>query len=439
MKTEVEKSEKGQSLVFVLLLMFAFIVLLALVIDGGNSYFQRRNAQNAADAGALAATRNYCEFKDVDRAKAEALKYVLKNEAFLYEPPTVNTSQGTVNVKTEINFSTFFGNIIGRSDITAVAEAESGCEQPCLGEGVLPVVWICNPGGVGSPPGSTDCDQLPIDDDKLDHHLNTPAVDPPGPDPACIPINLKGNTTGYVCPELSIVMDNIDLDTLQCDTYGGVLDCDFDGDNEDDYISASNRGWADLDGRSLAYDCIPPPPEKNKSDGDEELKYWIEKGYSCPFFTHTWVGDQKGGVGGGVGSLFGTVEARRVNNPIVILPVFDDSCPSDPEFDDSCTWHSGTHPPGDLVHDFPSTPNYYHVSEFSAFYITCVQTKNGDCPGAEAFYQANWNLFHGGGDPLKGADFNAIEGYFLKGYVPGLKGGCGYNPDMDVFSVYLNK
>ena len=420
MKTKIETSEKGQSLIFVALLMFAFIVLLALVIDGGNTYFQRRNAQNAADAGALAATRNYCEFKDVDRAKAEALKYVLQNEAVLYEPVTVIPSEGKVNVKTEINFTTFLGNIVGRSDITAVAEAESGCEQPCLGEGVLPVVWICKPSGVGA----LDCDHLKIDSDTLDHHLYNPTASP-----ACTPISLRGGKTGYLCPELTIVMDNIDVDTLQCSSAGGVIDCDFDVDGEDDYISAENRGWADLDGDSGAYQCAPP-----SSEGANELIYWITNGYQCPFFTHTWVGDQ----GGSALSIFQAVEQRRVTNPYVILPIFDDSCPNDPQSDPSCTWHPGTHPPGDVVHDFSSkNSNYYHVNDFGLFYISCVQTQKGDCPGATAFYELNKSaIIH---ELKAGADYNAIEGYFLKGYIPGLKGGCGFDPDLDVFTVYLNK
>ncbi len=48
------KREDGQSLVIVALGMVAFIAILALVIDGGNAYAAKRQAQNAADAGALA-------------------------------------------------------------------------------------------------------------------------------------------------------------------------------------------------------------------------------------------------------------------------------------------------------------------------------------------------------------------------------------------------
>lgn len=424
-----QKQEKGQSLVMLLLLIFVFFVILALVIDGGNTYFQRRNAQNAADAGALAGARDYCEYKDTLQASGVASSYVSSNEAALFEPVTINPSQGTVNVKTQITYDTFVGNVINQSNITAVAEAEAGCQQPCIGDGVLPVVWTCKPGSVGSPPGATSCEFLPIDNDKLHRYLS----ETPDPSDNCQTITLKGQER-LLCPELTVVMDNIDVDTLQCESDGGLVDCDFDGDGSDDYISSDNRGWADLDGNTAAYQC--DPEGDNSSEGATELQYWITNGYDCPFSIHTWVGDQSGVAV----SSFKEVEDRRKINPIVVLPIFDDSCPTDPETSSECTFHTGPRPPdgdGDLVHDFTSTPNYYHIIRFSAFYITCVQTKKGDCPGAQTFFDNNEELIKS--TQGVGVDYNAIEGYFLKGYVPGLMGSCGYDPNMDVFSVYLDK
>ncbi len=49
--------KRGQALVLIALAFAAFLALLALAIDGGNAYAQRRRAQNAADAAALSATR----------------------------------------------------------------------------------------------------------------------------------------------------------------------------------------------------------------------------------------------------------------------------------------------------------------------------------------------------------------------------------------------
>src|SRR5438105_7501479 len=49
--------ERGQVLVLAAMMMTALIGFLALVIDVGNAYAQRRMVQNAADAASLAAVR----------------------------------------------------------------------------------------------------------------------------------------------------------------------------------------------------------------------------------------------------------------------------------------------------------------------------------------------------------------------------------------------
>jgi hypothetical protein len=51
------RSEKGQSIVIIAAAMIGLLALAGLAIDGGNMFLQRRRAQNAADAGALAGTR----------------------------------------------------------------------------------------------------------------------------------------------------------------------------------------------------------------------------------------------------------------------------------------------------------------------------------------------------------------------------------------------
>jgi Flp pilus assembly protein TadG len=49
--------EQGQAIVLLALIMAALLVFAALAIDGGNTYVERRRAQNAADAAALAGAR----------------------------------------------------------------------------------------------------------------------------------------------------------------------------------------------------------------------------------------------------------------------------------------------------------------------------------------------------------------------------------------------
>ena len=64
MNTHKYNSERGQSLVLVVLGFLAFIAILALVLDGGNAYAAKRQAQNAADAGALAGATFMCKNND---------------------------------------------------------------------------------------------------------------------------------------------------------------------------------------------------------------------------------------------------------------------------------------------------------------------------------------------------------------------------------------
>src|SRR5215510_16284807 len=49
------KSERGQALIIIAIALVVLGGLMALVVDGGNVFLDRRNAQNAADSAALAA------------------------------------------------------------------------------------------------------------------------------------------------------------------------------------------------------------------------------------------------------------------------------------------------------------------------------------------------------------------------------------------------
>ena len=53
-KKNVYLANKGQSLILVTLMLIALIGMLVLILDGGNAYLKRRQAQSAADSGALA-------------------------------------------------------------------------------------------------------------------------------------------------------------------------------------------------------------------------------------------------------------------------------------------------------------------------------------------------------------------------------------------------
>src|SRR6476469_1476968 len=59
MKNRFRRGQKGQAIVMVTLSLIAMCGVLGLAVDLGWSYFLRRTAQKAADAGALAAAQQF--------------------------------------------------------------------------------------------------------------------------------------------------------------------------------------------------------------------------------------------------------------------------------------------------------------------------------------------------------------------------------------------
>ena len=423
------RRENGQSLILVAILLVVFIGILALVLDGGYSFFMRRNAQNAADAGALAGARVYCDYINsdinlgIELGKDKALEYVHENDALVYPNDSTTDiviSGNKVSVDTSIEFDNFFGRIFGRENTEAVAHAAAGCYSPTVAEGVLPVVWFCQPPLDPETATSEDCQLQWITQLTLDTYLTNP------PMPKCDPI----------CPELYIIMDSLDIPEDIEDPCELYLICDLDGDLENDYLRDGGRAWADLDGKESAYpagsdviDCYP-----TSSEGEPELEHWIDIGYECEIKPHTWVPEQYGVSA----AIFKAVEDRRIKNPYVILPVFDEYCDEDvPWLDPRCTsltppaWH-----PEDDEMRYDS-PTYFHLKAFSVFFITCVRdSASVDCPGFSRFAELNGKP--NGGNIANINSILSVEGYFMTGYIYGVQG-RGDPFETGVFTVYLDE
>jgi len=428
------RKESGQSLVLVAIMMMVFIGILMLGIDGGMAFAKRRAAQNAADAGALAGIRVLCLDKDEALAESVAYQYATDYNEAQDAVPVASLARRTIVVTTTIPYSTTFAHFFGFDEVTAQATASAGCFSPNYGEGVLPVAWSCRPPVPGWPSDSQGCQQQRITWDELEDYLNNspPNVCPPAdgepgyPDPE------------RPCPELYVVMDSETYDTdfvcIEDDPANGTLKCDFDGDGESDWLASGGRSWLDLDGNQAANDC------EHMSEGASELTYWIENGFVnpsnpsdplCRLSIHTWVPAQTGVST----SIFQEVEDRRQTNPLVVVPVFDAFCPDgDPRTALGCVdlWHpNATDPSNDTIKELTAaSPQYFHIDDFTAFYITCVRLNNGDyCPGAERI-----ELLNGNKPSLK-----SIEGYFLEGTVPGLGGRGDPDSDTGVYTFYLTR
>ena len=361
--------QSGQSMVLVALMMIVFIAMLAVIFDGGYAFLQRRNAQTAADAGAMAGARELCLTGNTILATQAAVDYAINRNRAL--EADVFILGGEVEVTARIPFSTFFGSVLGRPTITSSAIAAANCFAPGNGVGVLPVAWNCD-----DDDGDGSCDFQIFDE------VGEPTL-----------------------PDLYIIMNSRKTGDETEDAFclpTGTVDCDVDGDGENELLVGGNRSWLDLSGGG---------------GGASELIDWIENGYSSGVYMHTWYAGQSGVAN----SVFMAVQ-DYVLGKRVLLPVYNaisDGAPILP-------YDSG---PDNIVSTSGSSTTYYHVMSFSIFVPTCVHATGGDkdCD--------MYNYFRGIGG--LGPEDKTVEGYFVNGSMGGL-GGKG-ELDAGAYTLFLTR
>jgi hypothetical protein len=352
------RRERGQSAVIVALVLLAMMALLAVTFDGANGYFQRRLAQTAADAGALAGARVLCATDDYEAAVAAAQDYAEEhNEGMTTD---IVAEGGLITVTAYIDFPTTFANVLGVAEMTAGATAAAGCLYPTSANGILPIAYSCE-GDVGvEEDGDLFCTDLAY-----------------GPD------------------NLYIIMDSNNLDEdVECISDGGTVDCDPDGNGIDEVLLGGNRSWLDLSGSG-----------RDNGNGSSELCYWIEGGYPGWVRIHTWYGGQVGVSN----NLFLNCVADILFTPH-LLPVYDaiyEGSPPDlhPEYD-------GT---GDVTVGSNGNTTYFHVMSFAMFVPTCVHARGSDrdCP--------LYNYLDSLGGYVTPST-KTLEGYFIQGFVSDVEG-----------------
>ena len=127
--------ERGQTLVIVAVVLVVLVAFLALVLDMGNIYAQRRRVQNAADAGALAGARALALNQVTSTIESAIREYtVTRNGADSYSA-TILTR--TVVVTASKAFSTYFASIVGVPSFSVWASATSGYGFPGAWQGGL--------------------------------------------------------------------------------------------------------------------------------------------------------------------------------------------------------------------------------------------------------------------------------------------------------------
>ena len=357
------QTEKGQMLPWVVLIAFVIFAMVALIIDGGSILSNRRTAQAAADAAALAGAKRVCSGYSDAIPVAEA--FAIDNGA---SAVSVSLSGKEVAVNATVENGSFFSRVFGEDQLQASAQATAGCYGP-KGKSVLPLSWYCRAPSVGGP--------FPPEYGCLVQTLNWETLAPlVRGEIASLPIaDYYGNVNTYFMSGTN-VLDSagvppkqiyiiIDSDKV-CLEDGGEIPCDLDGDGKKDIQLGGDRGWLYL-------------TADTSSIGD-----WIDGG-PHPDITvdsHVWLSGKSG--------VSTSVYIKMVNSgfigELVLIPVYNVLCDGDPRTDASCVAAAHASPPWPAFHgvdhfdEIRNTTLNYHILTFQPFYISCIDTK-GNCPG----------------------------------------------------------
>jgi hypothetical protein len=386
------------------------IPLAALIIDGGSIMTNRRIAQAAADAGALAGARELCFPTGADPIEIAESYALSQHEDLTANAQLVN---GLVSVTTSISNDSFFAKIFHEISLDAGAEADAGCFPP-VGNFVLPVGWSCRP-PVGEVPFDPElgCKMMALDWTGL----LKPLIEGPVNKKIEIPDNtgyfkMSGDSIvgdsivnmGEPPKQIYIIMDNASVtDDIMCKEdllltdplYVTAIKCDLNNDGKNDIEGSGNRGWLDLNGGG---------------GGASELVGWIENPLDFPVASHTWLSLESGNKQ----TVYKAIKDHR-QGEIVLIPIFNAICPSgSPTSACMTAAHTSPRPEEPLTGDIGTPPqDKFHVITFDAFYISCVHEGQSDfCPGFELAKKMN-------PDPKKPGkslipdNQRTVEGYFL--------------------------
>jgi Flp pilus assembly protein TadG len=385
---KINQLEKGQIIPLVIVSFVVIIGMVALITDGGAIMSNRRTAQAAADAGALAGAQRAC--LGYNDAKAVAEYYATVNNNATTALATVSNLQVTVN--TTVEHPSFFAKIFGDPTLEASAEAIAGC-YGVKGKAVIPVSWACYPNDGGPFPTAYGCKMQTLSWEHIkplvDHSVTTLSINDFGGNPKTYKMsgtNIVDAATSKIPPEqIYIIFDG--------DKICGVGNiCDLDGDGKNDVLVGGDRGYLYLDNVST-----------------HNLKDFLD----LPDLTiksHIWLS----GKSGKDVALINKMVDKGFGGQVVMIPVYNTLCNDKPSTHPACGTVAHASPPWPVfsgTDDFSAIRNqspYYHIIAFAPFYISCV-SKSGNCPG----YIYADQIINGGSwknnEPV-------IEGFFLSDY-----------------------
>lgn len=379
---QFRKFEKAQILPIVAIGMVAIIGLAAILLDGGVLLANRRSAQAAADAGALAGARLICQHASAETIEAEALKYAVDlNKADPSTTASYDPSTRLVTVVAQMEQNSWFAKIFDQDKLTARASASAGCYYPSVASYALPLAFYYQ-----TPPikaAAADC----------------------GTDGTCALVNWDFSTLMNTLTATSLTnlpLDNIYIigdKTKVCEKGTGAIVCAEMRAN----ASGGNRQWIDL----------------SKVADTSNLQKVIRDGLKRPLYTPAWINASPGAVtsvfkGDNFQNLAKVPGYENYLARLVNVPLFTDYCP----IVGSCSKIvSGDRLEYLVNYNQPA----YRLAGFAPFVVTCVTMSSkcefGNCIPASAPSNTT-------GKPQCPAylasnptsqEKNAIEGYFVDG------------------------
>jgi Putative Flp pilus-assembly TadE/G-like len=129
---------QGQVLVVGLLTMIVLLLMLGLAIDGGRGYWERRQAQNAAEHAALAGAWELCHNTAEHDGWEDAARDAAADNGFVHDGVNVwvapANSSGLVSVTVRSRLATTFATLLGFGSLDAEGHAVADCRNTS-GEG----------------------------------------------------------------------------------------------------------------------------------------------------------------------------------------------------------------------------------------------------------------------------------------------------------------
>lgn len=376
-KFSLKNLERGQVIPILVIGLLVVIMMAALLIDGGALMANRRTAQAAADAGALAGAQRICEGKDDPVVYAQM--FVGNNGAV---PLSIDVVGNQVTVVTTVENPSFFARIFRQDTLQATAEAVAGCYYPSITVNPLPIAFYY----AGNPINNADCSKEEIHCEELEKLVSWNYDD-------LIEALTVTSVPDQPLDAIYIVSDK----TKVCfaDGHGDII-CSEAKNQE----SGGNRTFLDL--------------SPLKTSGSQNLGGIISEGIDQPLVVPIWVNGDPGTVTAAYNSqhyenLPQIPGHEDLDARLVFVPVFTDYCPKTTKWD--CAEKDDN-----FIDDFKNQQKAYHLKGLAPFVVTCITmsdeckvgrciepdhpSEKATCPGFR-YYDGDTNFK------------NAIEGYFV--------------------------